>query len=172
MDDFQEDLLEHIPRLRRFARGLTANAADADDLVQGTLERALEKSQQWTPGTNLRAWLLTILYNLFVSDYRRRQTARDWAMTLATYRREANPVQEEQIARLRLKDMEVALQKLPEDQRSIVLLVALEGLSYQETAELLDVPIGTVRSRLSRGRQELRRALNEARESNVTVIKR
>lgn len=152
MKEFELDA--EIPRLRRYARALTRNAAAADDLVQNTLIRALEKQHLWQPGTNLRAWLFTILHNQHVNEVRRglRTSALD-------------PIDEEEPAwkiepavdcSLELRDLERALGMLRREQRAVVLLIALEGLQYGEVADVLGVPIGTVRSRLSRARSTLR----------------
>lgn len=149
------DLLENeIPRLRRYARALTRDAARADDLVQSCLVRALAKSHLWQPGTDLRAWLFTILHNQHVNDVRRavregiNVPVEDVAPILT-----APPTQG---ASLQLRDLDRAMARLPEEQRQVLLLVGLEGMRYEEVAMVLDVPVGTVRSRLSRGRDMLR----------------
>lgn len=142
-----------IPRLRRFARAMVRDATLADDLVQECLERALSRLHLWQPGTNLRAWLFTILRNLHINGIRRQQAfididAEGYAGTAA-----ANGTQ---ISRLELRDLRRALDLLPNEQREVVLLIGLEGISYAEAAQILAVSIGTVKSRLSRGRRALR----------------
>jgi RNA polymerase sigma-70 factor, ECF subfamily len=157
MDDFGRLLEAEIPRLRRYARALTRNLTSADDLVQNALVRAVTKQHLWQPGTNLRAWLFTILHNQHVNDVRRsvREGANvpiDDAVPVLTV--EANAM-----AALQLRDLEAALGMLVPEQRQVILLVGLEGMSYEEVATILGIPIGTVRSRLSRGREQLRKLM-------------
>lgn len=144
-------LLAEIPRLRRYARALTGDAARADDLVQDTLERALAKGRLWRPG-NLRAWLLTVMHNVFVNQAR--------GAGPVDYRSDDDlpelPVRAQQHDGLELRDLERALQQLPQAQRQVLLLVGLEDLSYEETARIVGAPVGTVMSRLSRARDRLR----------------
>jgi RNA polymerase sigma-70 factor (ECF subfamily) len=146
-----------IPRLRRYARALARDVAGADDLVQDCLTRALGKLHLWQEGTDLRAWLFTILHNQYVNQVRR-AVREGSAIGLS----ETEPMltrAPHQGKRLELRDLERAIAKLPEEQRSVILLVGLEGMRYEEVAEVLDVPVGTVRSRLSRGREALRRLI-------------
>jgi RNA polymerase sigma-70 factor, ECF subfamily len=142
-----------IPRLRRFARSMVRDSAQADDLVQECLERALSRTHLWKPGTNLRAWLFTILRNLHINAIRRRQNLVDIDGEGCGG---IGAVPGAQIDRLELRDLRRALQRLPAEQRQVVLLVGLEGSSYGEAAETLGISIGTVKSRLSRGRRVLR----------------
>lgn len=142
-----------IPRLRRFARSMVRDPALADDLVQECLERALSRMHLWKPGTNLRAWLFTILRNLHINAIRRRQNYVDID---AEGQGDIGSSAGTQITRLELRDLRRALQRLPAEQRDVVLLVGLEGISYGEAAETLGISIGTVKSRLSRGRRVLR----------------
>jgi RNA polymerase sigma-70 factor, ECF subfamily len=156
MNDFGRMVEAEIPRLRRYARALTRDVVRADDLIQSCLTRAVAKQHLWQYGTDLRAWLFTIMHNQHVNDVRRGV-------------REGNPVELEQapmltapsnaIPRLELRDLERALAKLAHEQREVILLVGLEGMRYDQVAEILNVPIGTVRSRLSRGRDQLRRLM-------------
>lgn len=150
-----------IPRLRRFARAMVRDAALADDLVQECLERALSRLHLWRPGTNLRAWLFTILRNLHINGIRRRQILVDIDGEIPGGLGAAAGAQ---IVHLELRDLRRALAMLPTEQREVVLLIGLEGISYGEAAEILDISIGTVKSRLSRGRRALR-LLMEGRES-------
>lgn len=150
---------QEIPRLRRFARAMVRDATLADDLVQDCLERALGRLHLWTPGTNLRAWLFTILRNVHINGIRRRQTFVDIDDLEFRSMGETGS----QIVRLELRDLRYALQLLPSEQREVVLLVGLEGVSYGEAAEILDVSIGTVKSRLSRGRRVLRELMDGKR---------
>ena len=141
-----------IPSLRRYGRALTGNRATADDLVQDTLERALSRLALWRPGSSMRAWLFTIMRNLWINEVQRRASR----PALHSLDDVAEPVQPpSQLDRLALRDLGAALAALPEDQREIVLLVGLEGMSYAEAAEVTGIPIGTVMSRLKRGRDRL-----------------
>jgi RNA polymerase sigma-70 factor (ECF subfamily) len=154
MNDFARLLEAQIPRLRRYARALTRDFSRADDLVQVCLTRAVAKQHLWQNGTDLRAWLFTILHNQHVNEVRRSVRQGSYVTTL-----EEAPeltVQSNAIPTLQLRDLEAALGKLPQEHSQVILLVGLEGMSYDEAAEILGVPIGTVRSRLSRGRDQLR----------------
>jgi len=153
-DVFSAQAMQHIPRLRRYARALTGDASAADDLVQDTLERALVKQNLWREGTDLRAWLFTVMHNVFVNQVRSAAFSRTVQLddALADQPQEGSD-------RLEIRDLDAALQALPEDQRAVVLLVGLEQMSYDEAARVLEVPIGTVMSRLSRGRERLRRLM-------------
>ena len=157
---FSDDILTEIPRLRRYAYVLLRDQVSADDLVQDCLERALSRQNLFQPGTNLRAWLFTIMHNVHVNAVikARRAPSAGAADDIAeSYRSAVAPSQGD---RLMLRDMERALGTLSEDQRSVVLLVGLEGLTYAETAAALEVPVGTVMSRLARGRSRLRSLMN------------
>lgn len=169
MADARALVEEQIPRLRRYARALTGDRTLADDLVQDTLERALSRFHLWRHGSDLRAWLFTIMHNIFVNQARTRM--RHQHETL-----EANAAVEAMRARepdwLELRDLESALAQLPHDQRTVLLLVGLEQLTYDEAARVLQVPIGTVMSRLSRGRERLRMVLaSGASVSPLKVVK-
>jgi RNA polymerase sigma-70 factor (ECF subfamily) len=158
MEDFGLLLEKEIPRLRRYARALTRDGIRADDLVQSCLVRALAKSHLWQPGTDLRAWLFTILHNQHVNDVRR--SVREGINIPVEDVAPLLTVQSTQGASLQLRDLDRALERLPEEQRQVLLLVGLEGMRYEEVAMVLDVPVGTVRSRLSRGRDMLRRLMD------------
>ncbi|HJU15056.1 MAG TPA: sigma-70 family RNA polymerase sigma factor [Stellaceae bacterium] len=157
MDDFARLLEAEIPRLRRYARALTRDVVRADDLVQNCLARAITKKHLWQAGTDLRAWLFTILHNQHVNDVRRlvregvSVSVEDVTSVLTV---ESNPN-----ASLQLRDLERAIAALPEEQRQVILLVGLEEMRYEDVAQILGIPIGTVRSRLSRGRETLRRLM-------------
>jgi RNA polymerase sigma-70 factor (ECF subfamily) len=149
--DDGERLVACIPRLRRYARALLGGRADADDLVQDTIERGWDKLSSWRRGSDMRAWLFGIMHNLHVDSQRRPALATealDDDLALAGADSSAS--------RLALRDMDRALQQLPPEQRDVLLLVALEELSYDEVAAALDIPLGTVMSRLSRARERLR----------------
>ncbi len=152
-DDLYPKVEALIPRLRRYARALTRDLIAADDLVQEALSRALGKIHQWQEGTDLRAWLFTILHHLYVGQVRR--TARGGARVELRDCDELLTLAPDQADRLALRDLERAIAELPEEQRSVILLVGVEGLSYEEVASMLHVPIGTVPSRVARGRETL-----------------
>ena len=156
MNDFAPLLEEQIPRLRRYARALTRDVTRADDLVQSCLVRAIAKQHLWERGTNLRAWLFTILHNQHVNEVR--HSIREGS-TVELDEAPQLTVPGNAISSLELRDLERAIGKLPPEQRQVILLVGLEGLAYEEVATVLNVPVGTVRSRLSRGRDELRRLM-------------
>lgn len=169
MSELHARIEEQIPRLRRYARSLTGDGALADDLVQDTLERALSRFHLWRHGSDLRAWLFTIMHNIFVNQARSR--LRHQHETL-----ESNAAVESMRARepdwLELRDLDNALAQLPHEQRAVLLLVGLEQFSYEETARVLQIPIGTVMSRLSRGRERLRTVLaGTTSASSLKVVK-
>ena len=153
----RQDIVAEIPRLRRYARALTGEAVRADDLVQDTLERALGKWSLWGAG-NLRAWLFSIMHNLFVNQTRVAGTV-DFPGDAALAE---IPVRDSQADALELRDLAGSLARLPAEQREVLLLVGLEDLSYEDAAKILGLPLGTVMSRLSRGRQRLRSLLSGA----------
>lgn len=148
-------LSTHIPSLRRYARALTGDPQRADDLVQDTLERALRKGSLWRAGSDLRAWLFALMHNLRVNDLRAdKGLAFPGDEDLPEI-----PTPPTQQDRLAVRDLDRALARLPVEQREVLLLVGLEDLSYGEAAKVLGVPIGTIMSRLSRGRERLRALL-------------
>jgi RNA polymerase sigma-70 factor (ECF subfamily) len=141
-----------IPRLRRFARALTHDTVAAEDLVQESLRRALGKIHLWQNGTDLRAWLFTILHHQHINEIRRLARESGRVELSAGHQ----PVEPNQAQLLELRDLERAIDQLPEQQRAAILLVCVEEMQYEEAASLLNLPIGTVRSRVSRGRATLR----------------
>jgi len=157
MNDFHHRLEREVPRLRRYARALTRNAVRADDLVQETLVRALHKEHLWQRGTDLRAWLFTIMHNQNVNEIRR--AIRDDATVDLENCSAILIARTDPTASRQLRELDHALAQLPEEQRQVILLVGLEGVSYEDAAAILDVPIGTIRSRLSRGRESLRKLM-------------
>jgi RNA polymerase sigma-70 factor, ECF subfamily len=152
MTGFPQQLVELLPRLRRFARALTRSDADADDLSQAAIERALMHAASWQPGTRMDSWLFRIAQNL-------------WRDELRAHRRRAEPLEEEGLAgedgrvsfhrQLEVRDVSRAFDELPEEQRVVMALVVLEGMQYGEAANTLGLPIGTVMSRLARARSRL-----------------
>ena len=157
MADICKRIEDEIPRLRRYARALTRDITAADDLVQDCLTRALSKVHLWQDGTDLRAWLFTILHNQYVNHVRR--AVREGAAVALSDTEPLLTSAPNQGKRLELRDLERAIAKLPDEQRSVLLLVGLEGMRYEEVASVLDVPVGTIRSRLSRGREMLRQLM-------------
>lgn len=157
--DFIQGLTELLPRLRRLARTLTGHVHDADDLVQVALERALARSDQWRPDARLDAWLFGIVRNAWLDELRARtRRSRVFAPEEAG-EHVGEPAIERQSDAM---SVAAAMARLPEEQREVVALVLVEGLSYRETADLLAVPIGTVTSRLARARTTLQNLLGEA----------
>jgi RNA polymerase sigma-70 factor (ECF subfamily) len=155
--DVRDELMDHVPRLRRYARALINNRDHADDLVQDTLERALGRSELFQTGTDLRAWLFTIMHNVFANQVRK-ASARAVHVSVddESVAESEFGVPAEQGRSLEMRDLDYALQRLPTEQREVVLLVGLEEMSYADVALALEIPIGTVMSRLSRGRERLR----------------
>jgi RNA polymerase sigma-70 factor (ECF subfamily) len=148
------DLEAVVPRLRRYARALTGNREAADDLTQDTLERAWSKRALWQPGTDLRAWMFTVMHNVFVNGTRR---ARPSVSLDDMGADEAGPATSVSVETgIVLGELARALALLPEEQRAVLLLVGLEQFGYAEASEVLGVPLGTVMSRLSRARERLR----------------
>jgi RNA polymerase sigma-70 factor (ECF subfamily) len=158
VDDFGRLLEKEIPRLRRYARALTHNESRADDLVQDTLVRAIANQHRWQFGTDLRAWVFTLMHNENVNVIRR--SVRE-GIAVAVH--DASPLfiaLTDPTGALSLRDLDRALARISEEQRQVILLIGLEGTSYGEAATILDVPIGTIRSRLSRGRAALRNLMD------------
>jgi RNA polymerase sigma-70 factor, ECF subfamily len=168
LSEFHRLIEKQIPRLRRYARALTRNRERADDLVQDTLGRALIKEELWQPGTNLRAWLFTIMHNQNVNNVRR-DVRESGALDIEGIS-VALPATTDPTASRQMFELECALAQLPLEQRQVILLVGLEGMSYQDAASILLIPVGTVRSRLSRGRDALRKLLDmEERPSAIAL---
>jgi RNA polymerase sigma-70 factor (ECF subfamily) len=163
MNQVYAEIEEFIPQLRRYALALCHNPTAADDLVQESVARALTKSQLFNAGTNLRAWLFTIMHNVHISNMRRQKYVGmpiDPDIAAATL--STQPTQE---APLVMKALNRALQVIPDTQRVAVILAGVEGMSYEEISEHLNVPIGTIKSRVSRGRDALRKVLHGREKS-------
>jgi RNA polymerase sigma-70 factor, ECF subfamily len=167
VSEFHRLIEQQIPRLRRYARALTRNRERADDLVQDTLSRALVKEQFWQPGTNLRAWLFTIMHNQNVNNVR--LAVRESRM-VDMEQLSPMPATTDPTASRQMFELERALAQLPLEQRQVILLVGLEGMSYEDAAGILSVPVGTVRSRLSRGRNTLRKLLDMEGRPSVAAL--
>ncbi len=153
-------VVEQLPSLRRYARVLTGDAWAADDLVQDTLERACRKWLLWRHGSDLRAWLFTLMHNLYLNQVRQRPP---WhAVDVKELESLPGPGS---LAGDDALDLERCLRRLPADQRAVLLLVTLEDLSYEDAAGILGVPVGTVMSRLSRARSRLRELMSPERSA-------
>ncbi|MGE0716682.1 MAG: RNA polymerase sigma factor [Alphaproteobacteria bacterium] len=146
-----DQLITLLPRLRRFARGLAKNLADADDLVQAACERGLARAHQWQPGTRFDSWMFRIVQTIWI-DQMRSRAVRGEADAIDPESQPTDETVRRAEARMSLQAVQKAVAKLPDEQRAVLMLVTVEGLSYKEAAEVLDVPIGTVMSRLARAR--------------------
>jgi RNA polymerase sigma-70 factor (ECF subfamily) len=166
MSEVRRLVEQEIPRLRRYARALTRGGDRADDLVQDTLVRAISKAHLWQAGTDIRAWLFTIMHNQHVNAVRR-AIREQWTVDVEGMSSSLVATTDPAASR-QLRELECALARLPDEQREVILLVGLEGMSYEAAAEVLDVPIGTVRSRLSRGRDALRRLMGMNGDAKTT----
>ena len=162
-------IVQQIPRLRRYARALTGDASRADYLVQDGVERAWRKFHLFRRGGDIRAWMFTIMHNLHVNTVRK-ASARPAVVSLAEWDgdRSVRPAQESAVE---ARGVVRALALLPPEQREVILLVGLEELTYREVAKIAGIPIGTVMSRLSRGRQRLRDLTGEGPEKPVSLSK-
>lgn len=169
MQEVNDQIVACIPNLRRYARGLTGNREAADDLVQDTLERAWNRIALWQRRGDLRAWLFSILHNLFIDGVRSNRAS---PVEVMGDEEISAPVRAGQSDMLEVRDLDRALARLPPDQREVLLLVAVEQMTYEQVSSVLGIPLGTVMSRLSRGREHLR-AILDGRESvsRLKVIK-
>lgn len=164
-----QQLSAHVTGLRRYALMLSGNSVDADDLVQETLAKVLVQLKSWNEVRDLRSYLFTVLHNVYIDDTRRSARFKhaipiDDAVSLLS-----TPATQQK--RLEIRDLTIALAKLPLDQRQVVLLVGFEGMSYTEAASTLGIPIGTVMSRLSRGRETLRKLMDRKPQAKLRVVK-
>jgi RNA polymerase sigma-70 factor (ECF subfamily) len=158
---FEDGLTALLPRLRRFAHALSRNSADADDLTQATIERALRSKSHWEPGTRLDSWLYRIMRNLWIDTVRGRGRREDLHTPVEEAERIGEDPRAAMEAAIDLNRAMAAMQRLPEDQREIVALILIEGFGYRECSEILGLPIGTVSSRLVRGRNALLQMMGE-----------
>ena len=170
MSSIEELVAQQIPRLRRYARALMAgDRSRADDLVQDCLERALSRLHRWRRGSDIRAWLFTIMHNVYVNQVRHSMSGPDF-VSLDTFESDTAAAVCAEGALL-LDELHLAIGELPPDQRETLLLVAMEGMGYEQVARILDIPVGTVMSRLSRARQRLRTLLSLEQGSRLRRIK-
>ena len=152
---FEHELAAMLPRLRRFAHALSRNPADADDLTQATIERALRSKAQWQAGTRLDSWSYRIMRNLWIDTVRSRSRKEMFEAPAEELEQLGEDPRGAIEASLELQRVMAAMERLPDEQREVVALILIEGFGYRETAEMLDLPIGTVSSRLVRGRTAL-----------------
>lgn len=160
---FKQDLLGAIPSLRAFAMSLAQNADRADDLVQETLVKAWDKQASFQPGTNLKAWVFTILRNEFYSQMRKRGREVQDSDGIITARLAVHPAQQ---GSMDLNDFRAALETLPGDQREAIILIGASGFSYEEAAEICGCAVGTIKSRVSRARSRLQEILGVSGEAD------
>lgn len=156
IEQVRRQIVALLPRLRRFGRAITRHASDADDLVQIAIERALLRHEQWRPEAPFHSWMFGIMRNAWIDEARARSRH---GQVLAPEEAGLDVGDNASEAQLRLLSVQKAMAALPEEQRLAVALVLVEGLSYKEAAEALDVPIGTLTSRLARGREALQKQL-------------
>ncbi|MBV8504370.1 MAG: RNA polymerase sigma factor [Alphaproteobacteria bacterium] len=156
---FSDQLIAVLPRLRRFARGLTGSAVEADDLVQAACERALARQHQFQEGTRFDSWMFRIVQTIWIDQVRSRDVRKEGG-EIAEERMGSDEAVRRVEARLALGEVRRAVDRLPADQRTALLLVTVDGLSYKETAEIVGVPVGTIMSRLSRARIALQLQLD------------
>jgi RNA polymerase sigma-70 factor (ECF subfamily) len=154
-----DQLIAVLPRLRRFARGLTGSAVEADDLVQSACERALSRAHQFQEGTRFDSWMFRIVQTIWIDQLRSRDIRREEAEEEGVHVGTDEPGRRAE-ARLALQEVRTALKRLPPEQRAALLLVTVDGLSYKEAAEVADVPVGTIMSRLARARVALQASLD------------
>ena len=169
MDRFDRQIVEQIPGLRRYARALTGDSVQSADLVQECLARALSRRRLWLRDKSIRPWLFTIMHNLYVNEVR--QGARAAALAREARNADMHQASMPEDAALTMRDLDLALARLSEEHRAVVVLVGLEQLSYKEAARVLGLPAGTLMSRLARARERLRSLLWEDAEPSLRRIK-
>jgi len=160
LDTIRHQMVQLLPRLRRFAIALTGSAADGDDLVQDTVERALKNLHAWEPGSRLDSWMFRIAKNRFIDTRRSAKRGKTEAIETADEYAALDGERAMQ-SHLTFQDTAKALQALPVEQRQAVALVLVDGLSYREAADILEIPIGTLTSRIARAREALMTALGD-----------
>ena len=163
-DQFADQLIAVLPRLRRFARGLSGSVADADDLVQAACERALARRHQFQEGTRFDSWMFRIVQTIWIDQVRARDVRKENGDVAEERLGSDEPVRRVE-ARLALDEVRRAVHRLSPDQRTALLLVTVEGLSYKEAAEVMQVPVGTIMSRLARARLALQLQLDAPRST-------
>lgn len=156
MPEFIRELEHCIPALRRYAYSLFYKQDEADDLVQDCLERALKKQNLWQPGSSLRAWLFTMQHNLYINQLKKLNRQPQMTAKIEELQHNLEPHKTDVL----VHDIELCMQQLPDDQRQVLLLVTVEGFSYKEVGKIMNIPLGTVMSRLSRARKTLQALMN------------
>ena len=155
-----------LPKLRRFALGLTRNGAEADDLVQQACEKAITRIDQWEPGTRLDSWMFRIIQTTHIDNIRGQKRRDNYLEVVESQEQTSHDGDRAAEARLTLDAVRRAIYTLPDEQRAVVMLVSVEGLSYKEAAEVLEIPMGTLTSRLVRARTALARMMNHPENGN------
>ncbi|WP_445664248.1 sigma-70 family RNA polymerase sigma factor [Fodinibius sp. AD559] len=172
-EDFEEEIIPHLDAMYNFALRLTSDPSDAEDLVQDTIVKAFRFFSSYEKGTNAKAWLFRILKNSYINNYRKQSKqpnqvdydeVSEFYETIRADRTDTSDLEDKMFRELVDDDISQALEELPEDFRTVVLLCDVEGFTYEEIANMLDVPIGTIRSRLHRGRNLLKAQLKEYAE--------
>lgn len=161
LEELSQQIVALLPRMRRFAYSLTGSRDEGDDIVQAACERALNRLHQWQPGTRLDSWMFRIIQTTWIDRLRtRRVRGEDYAPDALEFQvgEDGRRITE---ARLMLKRVRQAIGQLPEDQRSVLVLVTVDGLSYREAADILEIPLGTVMSRLARARRRLHELMQD-----------
>lgn len=166
---FGELIEAQVPSLRRYARALMRDGEDADDLVQDCLERAWSRAHRWKPDSDLRAWLFTIMHNLYVNQVRRQVRRPTQSLELGPEPMDPQPLGQDRA--MGMRDLESGLACLPSDQREVLLMICLEAMSYQQVAQILGLPIGTVMSRLHRARKRMLRWLERESRTEFRRVK-
>jgi len=156
---FDEEIVALMPRLRRFACALTGSAEEADDVLQGAFEKAIKNQKLWQKGTRLDSWMYRIVQNYFLNTIRDRKTRVKYHERAGDEMPSSVDERPQLEARLTLQAVQIEMQGLDPDQRAVMELICIEGHSYSEVAQILDIPMGTVTSRLARGRTALKKAL-------------
>ena len=167
MSKFLLELEECIPALRRYAFSLFHQQEEADDLVQDCLERALKKQSLWQQGSSLRAWLFTMQHNLYINQLRSKGRQPQMTFEIETLTHNQKPQQGEVL----MRDINFCIQQLPEDQRQVLLLVTVEGFTYKEVGKIMNIPLGTVMSRLSRARKALQLLMDGSATPSQSVLR-
>ena len=157
MELFKQELTRLIPQLRRYAYALVNHKDTADDLVQDSLERALSRQNLWDPARAMKPWLMTLLHNIYANNARKYHRS----PVLISINDTEELTDNSSTTDLSLSDLQYSLDQLSDEHRQVVLLVGLEQMSYKETATILDIPVGTVMSRLTRARKNLKQIMNE-----------
>ena len=169
-DSVRQELVALLPRLRRFAYGLTGSVEDGDDLLQSALVRAISRIDQWRPGTRLHSWMFRIMQTIRINDLKAVRVRAGSAVAIDPDRAIGGDLRPEVEGRLMLDAVRRGVARLPEEQRAVLLLVCVEGLSYKEVAEMIEIPVGTVMSRLARARGALHRMV-DGTERSAEIIR-